>query len=181
MSLRFGSRKQLALFEGETLMRRSVRIALAAGCSRTIVVVPSRVPEIRHELSTMPVEIVENPDPQQGMSSSLKLAAHAAQRRSLLVVLADQPRVTSEHLRALIAVNAPIAVSLFNGTMGPPAFFGEQFVPLLLTVTGDHGGAEIIRAHRDQVVTVPFDAAAIDIDTEADLRRLESATTRSGR
>lgn len=181
LSLRFGRPKQLALFEGETLIHRAVRIALAAGCSRTIVIVPADSPEIRRELSSLAVEIMENSNPRAGMSSSMRLAAHAAADGPLLLTLADQPHVTSEHLRALIATQAPIAVTRFNGTTGPPAFFDERFLPLLLTLTGDHGAREIVRAHHDQVTEIPFDGAAVDIDTEDDLRDLESGGARSSR
>jgi CTP:molybdopterin cytidylyltransferase MocA len=41
---------------------------------------------------------------------------------------------------------------------------------------GDVGARQIIRAHRDQAIGVPFQDGAVDIDTPADYARLGSLT-----
>jgi len=85
----------------------------------------------------------------------------------VLITLCDQPLVTSDHLRALIDARAPIAATGYKGISGVPAFFAANFREELLALRGDSGARRVIDAHRDEVVTVPFEPAGFDVDTDA--------------
>src|SRR5688572_9932483 len=166
-SSRLGRPKQLLDYHGEALIVHAVRVALGAKCERTIVVWSDAAP-----LPRLPeVELIENTDWREGISSSIRaavLASDAAAR--LLFTLVDQPLVTSGHLRALVDTDAPIVATGYRGISGVPAVFGPEFRDELLALRGDRGARAVIEKHGAAIV--PFEAAAIDIDREEDYRKL---------
>jgi molybdenum cofactor cytidylyltransferase len=172
-SKRLGRPKQLVRFEGETLVARAARIA--SEVAPTIVVV---APELRKEcedrlqpvgrLKPARTRIIENPNAAEGMASSIRCGIEAT-TGDVIIMLCDQPYVTSDHLRALADAGAPIAATGYNGISGVPAFFTAKFRDELLALRGDAGARSVIEAHRDQVVTIPFEAAGFDVDTDAAL------------
>ena len=153
-SKRLGVPKQSIVWKGETLLERAVRIAREA--VGEVVVVTSE----------------NNPEAAEGMASSIRTGVREAGADArLLITLCDQPLVTADHLRALVAVDAPIVASGYSGTAGVPAVFAPRFGPDLLALRGDRGARSIIETHRAEAVVIPFEDAAIDIDTAEDLRK----------
>lgn len=163
-SARFGSPKQWQVLRGETLLARAVRVAREAGCEQVIAV-------LRPGDSIAGARVVENADAAEGVSTSIRAGILAAAGERVLIMLCDQPLITPEHLRSLMAIEAPIVASNYAGTIGVPAVFDARFAGELTALTGDRGARGVIEAHRAEVVTVPFEAAAVDIDTLEDLSR----------
>ena len=153
-STRLGRPKQSLIFRGETLLHHASRIAR----------------EVADE--TFVITRDENPDADEGIASSIRAGVAKAGDARILITVCDQPLVTAEHLRALLAVDAPIVASGYNGIAGVPAAFAPKFIPELLALRGDRGARAIIEAHRDEAVVVPFEDAGTDIDSPEDLRRL---------
>jgi molybdenum cofactor cytidylyltransferase len=144
-SRRLGRPKQNELYEGETLLDRATRIAREA--ADEVIVVTRAV----------------NPFADEGMASSIRVGvARAGSGSRILIMLCDQPRVTADHLRALIAVEAPIVATGYAGIAGVPAVFAPQFVPELLALRGDVGARSVIERHGAHVI--PFEDAAFDVD-----------------
>ena len=153
-SKRLGMPKQSVLWKGETLLARAERVAR----------------EVADEVIVVTRE--NNPDAAEGMASSIRAGVRAAgENARILITLCDQPLVTAEHLRALIATDAPIVATGYRGVAGVPAVFAPQFVPDLLALRGDRGARSIIEAHRAETAVIPFEDAALDIDTAEDLRQ----------
>lgn len=167
LSRRLGRPKQLLDFRGLPLIRHAALTALGAGCDETIVI--GSFPEA---LAGLPVTMLDNPDAAEGMSSSIRMAVRHADGARILLMLCDQPLVGSEQLRALIATNAGIVATAYDGTLGVPAIFAPRFADELLALRGDAGARAVIHAHRDEVIAVECESAAIDIDTAADYDRL---------
>ncbi len=161
-SKRLGRPKQLVEFEGEPLVVRASRTA--ARVAPAVVVIPLNAPAIRDALRG--ATIVENPDPGEGMASSIRCGV-AATEGDVLITLCDQPLVTADHLRALIDAHAPIAATGYHGIAGVPAFFAAQYRGELLALRGDVGARRVIEAHAAAAVTIPFEAAGSDVDTDA--------------
>lgn len=119
--------------------------------------------------------VVHNPDPSTGMAGSVKLGIECAKERgaeAVLIALADMPRVTSSHIYHLLdAAEGPEAVVASSDGVQPrpPALFGKNRFDYLLTLEGDMGARELVRAGK-HVVTTP--AELIDIDTPEDLEKL---------
>jgi CTP:molybdopterin cytidylyltransferase MocA len=154
-STRLGKSKQDVVFEGETLLQRAERIAR----------------EVADEVIVVTPQI--NPDAAEGIASSIRIGVHLSGTNArLLIMLCDQPLITAEHLRALIAINAPIVATGYAGIAGVPAVFAPEFASELLALHGDRGARVVIEADRELARVVAFEDAAVDIDTEEDLRRL---------
>ena len=139
---RFGSQKLLQPVRGEPLVRAAVDRVVAAGPEQTIVVVGHDAPGVRHALAGLPVTIVENPHPEQGLSSSLRagLAMVPSNAVAVLVTLGDQPIDRDEVFPALVARfggdEAPIVAPRYQGVQGLPVLFARAVFP------------ELERAHR---------------------------------
>ena len=180
-SSRFGRPKQLAIFQGEPLVRRIVSAAKDAGCAPIVVVVGADAAEITSGLAGLSVSIAEHPNWSNGLGSSIavgvKHATTIAPDLDAAILLAcDQPFVNAAILRQLIQLHLedgkPIVASAYAGTLGIPALFDRSCFADLLQLTGDSGAKRIIFARRTDVATFDFPAAAIDIDTAADYEKL---------
>lgn len=119
---------------------------------------------------------LHNPHPEYGLSSSLRIAAHAAVQAgatALIAMLADMPFVDAEHLGRIVAAfrhddTRPVFTRAVGGVAQPPALFPAAFFPTLQSLTGDKGA----RALAADATLIEIDAAhLLDIDTPADLDR----------
>ncbi len=176
---RFGSQKLLHPVRGEPLVRAAVDRVVAAGPEQTIVVVGHDGAAVRHALAGLPVTIVENPDPERGLSSSLRagLAMVPGNAVAVLVTLGDQPIDRDEILPALVARfggdDAPIVAPRYQGVQGLPVLFARSVFPELEQLTGDRGARSVVERDASRVAYVDFDfPMPRDVDTPADLEIL---------
>jgi molybdenum cofactor cytidylyltransferase len=176
---RFGRPKQLALYQGEPLVRRATRIAPAAGIEAVAVVLGSSAPEIAAVLED-DIVCLHNAAWIEGIASSIRTAVAWAEKRgapALVLLLCDQPLVEAKHVATLVTAwraGAPLAASVHGDTIGAPALFDARLFSELRSLRGDRGAASVFRARRD-VALIPCPEAATDIDTASDLEALELA------
>jgi len=177
-SSRMGRPKQLIVIGGESLIVRAVKTAIDASPAKVVIVLGANEAADRHAISEYEVTVVVNKQWQTGMGSSLKTAiAFVAQTHpeiiGAVVMLCDQPLITSAHIRQLVErsrkTGKPVVASWYQNSPGVPAYFHRSFFPNLLSIADDTGGKKIFYAYTDMLETIPFAGAAIDIDTEQDL------------
>ena len=159
-SRRFGSPKQLHVFEGETLLHRAARVA--SEVAETLVVLPPNAPLIREAIHGLAVRFVENANAAEGVASSIRAGVRVS-TGDMLLMTCDQPYITADHVRALAAAG-PLAASGYAETFGIPAFFAASYRPQLLSLRSDVGAKTLLLRHRDALNIVPFEPAAIDFD-----------------
>lgn len=177
-SSRFGRPKQLLPYLGRTLVEHAVRTALASGAAEVVVVVGAEGPEIRKRLQGLRVRIVTNEAWTEGMGGSIAKGVAALQTVDAVVVaLADQPRITPDHLRSLAEQTAasPRVASSYDGILGAPCAFARSEFLALLALKGEMGARHLIR--NGEVAVIEFAAANIDVDTPADYVALVPAPT----
>jgi CTP:molybdopterin cytidylyltransferase MocA len=177
-SQRFGSDKQSTLVAGVPMLTRAARLLLDAGFVMPIVVLGPRACEHRPLLAGLALRIVENPAAASGMASSLVASLDAAgDCDAIVITVCDQPAVTAAHLRALVGVwrstGSSIVASSYSGTRGVPALFAATHFPELRQLHGDRGAGPLLARHADSVHLIPLPGGELDIDTPADLTRLE--------
>ena len=172
-SRRLGHPKQLVPHGASTVVRETVRCALAA-CDPVAVVLGSSADEVALALDGLIVDLVANFEWQDGVATSIREAATWAQRvgvDALALFVCDQPRLTIAHVRVLVATHrasrAPVA-SRYAGVLGVPAVFVRAQLAALRELTGD-AGARTLLADDPSVVAVDWPDGAIDIDTASDL------------
>lgn len=173
-SSRLGEPKQLLVFEGETLLARTVRIARESQARPVIVVLGAWARECAETIAGQPVRIVQNPDWREGIASSIRagIANVPGETDAAVILLCDQPGMGAEQIDALIMSGRPIAACAHGGTAGPPAYFEKRFFPELLLLEGDKGAKALLARHADQAAVIDFPGGDCDVDTRADWERL---------
>lgn len=177
-SHRFGTPKQLARFGGESLLRRMVRVALAATPAGCVVVLGARASRVSRELSDLPVHPVINRRWRSGLGSSLAagIAALPADAPGALVLLADQAAIGPAELELLCAAwrAAPrsIVASRSGRIVGPPAIFPRRYFAELRRLRGDQGARDMLRDRAQPVIAMEIAAAVSDIDRPRDLDKV---------
>jgi len=120
---------------------------------------------------------VVNPKPELGLSSSLQLGIGAVPPgMAALVLLVDQPTLGAESIAAVLTARGtrPILAAESSGRLAPPVLLEPDAFPVVATLAGDIGLREVFRRNPDLVHAVSVPAHAPDIDTAADLARLEA-------
>ena len=175
---RFGGAKLLREYQGAPLVARALRLAEAACGARSLLVTGSDWRRVFDACAPLEGFLVRNDDWASGLGGSIAAAARAVagSADALLLLLADQPLITAEHLRTLISTwnGSPrhIAATAFAGTTGPPAIFPARYFPALAALSGDRGARPVLAAAGADVRAVLFEPAAVDVDRAEDLANL---------
>lgn len=175
MGSRMGCVKQLLSYHGKSLLQRSIENAQATGLS-VIVVLGAYINQIRPLVESYGVKYVINKQWRKGISTSIHAGIidaleHTPGLMGILIVLADQPLVTSDHLNSIIKLaenNSDIVATEYQGISGVPAYFPKKYLTELKKLKGDTGAMEFIKKWSEYVVGIPFPSAALDIDIEQD-------------
>jgi molybdenum cofactor cytidylyltransferase len=174
-SSRLGQPKQLVPFRGRPLIRVVVESALNSVCQPVVVVLGADADRIRPEIS-QEARAVENPEWIEGMASSIRRGVESieAQVDAVILMLCDQPLIDAEVLnRFAEKADAALVAAEYDGTIGVPALFGSEFFGELRALRGKEGAKKILLANAKQVVRIACREAALDIDTAADVQRLQ--------
>jgi molybdenum cofactor cytidylyltransferase len=180
-SARMGRNKLLFPISGETVLRRAVQRATAAGFDPVVVVLGHEADRAQAELAGLACRTVVNPDWTDGINRSLRtgLAALPPETTAAVVMLADMPLVTTEMLRTLIERwrdgTAPLVISDYDGVSAPPMLYGRALFPELLAMEGEGCGKQVVRRHREEAAAVAWPAAALaDLDVPEDYERVQA-------
>ena len=178
-SRRFGRSKQLEDFEGEPLVRRAAELAREVCGDRTVLVAGHESAAVIEAAGDAPRYLVVNERHADGIGGSIALVARAVSHvaDAVLLLFADQPLITAAHLRSLVdnwsGDDDEIMATAFSGTEGPPVLFPRGAFSALARLSGDRGARSVLEDPRFDVRTIPFEDAAVDIDTPTDLANLE--------
>lgn len=168
-----GPNKLLARFDGVPLVRRTVEIARASSASGVTVVTGHMAEEIAAALDGTGARLLDNPDYADGLSTSLKrgFAAAMADADGVLVLLADQPLLTSGDLDRMIDAFQPagvgsIVLATDEGRRANPVILSSAFAAAIATIEGDVGARAIVQSSTELVREVEIGrAASLDVDT----------------
>jgi len=175
---RYGSTKQLARIDGITLVQRSHDIAIEVCGSNTILVVGHDWQAVWEACQASEGFLVVNQEYDSGLGTSIAQAVRSVQHvaDAIVVLLADQVLITSEHARALVAAwngaHDQIVTTAYADTVGAPVLFPSGCFADLARLEGDSGGRQLLSDERFQVTEIVFEAAAVDIDTPDDLKQI---------
>ena len=181
-SSRLGRPKQLLAYNGQTLLRYSLQVALDSYAQPVIAVLGSDADKMKKETNDPGVQVVVNTEWQEGMASSIRCGIKAVTETSptvkgVIIMVCDQPFVTFRLLNELITAHQktgkPIVACGYENTFGPPVLFHQSLFNELLQLKGDIGARGIIKQHANEVEVVPFPDGAYDIDTEADYEKVK--------
>ena len=177
-SNRLGTPKQLLPVDGRPLVRHVVEAANASSCDAVAVILGAHAQRIEGAIGGLDVVMLPNTRWIEGMAASIRVGvawADAQDFDAVMIVVADQLRITRDHLDALVLAHRErnvISASKYCGVLGVPAVFPRSAFASLMALAGDRGARDVLRASSDDVAEVAWDDGAFDIDVPADLSRL---------
>jgi CTP:molybdopterin cytidylyltransferase MocA len=171
-----GQPKALLVHDRELLVERAVRTARAGGCGPAVVVLGAAAAEVQQQADLSDCVIAVNQEWETGMGSSLRagLAEVPPWCKAAVILLVDQPFVTSEAVRAVIDSGAEVAAATYQGRRGHPVLIAARHWPeVTASAVGDRGARDFLARHG--VVSVPCDGYDTDIDVPEDLKLLSGS------
>ena len=175
-STRLRSTKQLLPLHGRPLVLHAVDAARDAGIDEILVVVGHEADRVAAALPE-DVRAVANPEHRRGQSTSVRagLEALGPDVEAVVVLLADQPGVRPEDLRALVEAFregvGPVVRLRYADAPGP-ALLGREVWPEVRALVGDTGARTLLDAHPEWVHEIAVASPApADVDTQEDLDR----------
>jgi molybdenum cofactor cytidylyltransferase len=171
---RFGGTKQLVEIDGRPLVLHAVASLRDAGVDE-IVVVTGHDADAVEEVLPDDVRRIRNPSYREGQASSLGAGLHALHDDSeaAIVLMADQPGVEAEDVKALIdgfrATRARIVRLRYRNGPGP-ALLSREIYSEAGHLHGDSGARVLMASHPDWLRDVAIDRPSPrDIDRPDDL------------
>jgi molybdenum cofactor cytidylyltransferase len=186
-SSRMGEPKQLLRFEGETLLRRAVRVALETQYRPVVVVLGANADALREEIAPTDARIIINQAWAEGMSSSIRSGLLALETEAgneieaVILMLCDQPLIMSDSISRLVdayrARRTVLVASEYEvdgeKTRGVPALFSRALFSELAELRGAEGAKRIVTRHEAEAAFIAVPEAAFDVDTGDDYRALQ--------
>jgi molybdenum cofactor cytidylyltransferase len=176
---RFRKQKLVALFQGVPIVHYAAS-ALASATDSLVAVVGHEGPAVAEALRGLNAVIVENPDWELGMATSIKRGVEAIGPKCEAIVMAvgDQPELDPFVVRAVIArwreTGQPIVSASYRGVRGHPVLFARSVFPELLELHGDAGARLLIERTSERVTYVEVNSPMPpDVDTSGELEALE--------
>ena len=173
-SSRMGAPKALLQIDGETFIERIVTALHNGGLERIVVVLGFNAEKMRREIERLSVEIVVNPNYQQGQLSSLHAAVRHLQADTscdgMLVHLVDHPYIDPVLVRAMLQCfndsKKLIVVPRHQGKRGHPVIFARALFTELLDAPVDQGAKAVVNAHRDETLEIDTEDVGITLDID---------------
>lgn len=177
---RMGRLKQLLPYRGKTFLQHAIEQAANAGLSPVVVVTGAQAELVEESIRSERVEIVRNHAWPSGMGSSIAAGIRRVQDmdvEAVAILLADQPLVTAEHLRAMAGriSSSRIVAAAYSDTLGVPAFFRWEMFSALASLAPEAGASKLLRASHD-VYAYALPEAAVDVDRPEDFAAVSSAS-----
>ena len=175
---RFGAAKQLALLDGRPLLEHAVRAITAAPVGRVVVVLGSGADDVIAGVDLHGAEPHVCSRWEEGQAASLACGlAELPECEAVVVTLGDQPRVSPDAIRRVIAARSGSALAVratYRGDPGHPVLLEHELFDRMRDVTGDHGARNLLMSV--PVREVPCDdlGGGEDVDTPAELDALRA-------
>lgn len=176
---RVGLPKALVEIGGRYLLQHAVEALRKGGCSRIVVVLGAHADEVQARVALPDVEVIVNDRWADGLSTSFAAGLRACEKAAAVVVmLVDQPGITSQVIRRIIETSRDsersAVVATYGGAWRNPVLFKAcVFHEVVAAVHGDAGAKPWLQANAEKVETVEVGdiADATDVDNTADLLR----------
>lgn len=175
-SKRFGGNKLLTSIQGKPLYEHMLRKVDALSAFPTYIV--TGYEEIQKAAEEKKIHVVENRQPELGISHSLRLGLSTCLKENpeiqgVLFSVCDQPNLQLQTMLGLIrtAMLHPgkIVCSGHEGKSGNPVVWDKKFFEELMKLEGDSGGKVILEKRKEQCILLEAEAEELkDIDRKQD-------------
>ena len=185
-SSRLGRPKQLLTWGATNLLGHVLAQVRTWDLDEIWVVLGAGADEVQSAVDFAGVGLVENPEWEEGIASSLRAGLDALARNSraeaALIVLGDQPGVEPDVVGALLDHYKPgrtrAVVPKYRYVWGNPVLVDRSLWGRLMSLEGDHGAKKLLEAHPQWVTEVWFEQLPPrDVDTASDVEQLRPRST----
>lgn len=181
---RFGGPKQLAELDGVPLLEHSVRALTASPVGRVVVVLGALVEEVTARVDLHGAEPLTCGRWAEGQSASLACGlAELSDCEAVVVTLGDQPRISPDAIRRVIAARGGGAAAVratYWGAPGHPVLLESALFESFRNVTGDHGARNLLMSVPVREVPCEDLGGGEDVDTHAELDALRAGGPLTG-
>jgi molybdenum cofactor cytidylyltransferase len=175
---RFGGTKQLAWLGGRPLVEHALRAMAAAPVGRMVVVLGSGAQDVLSGVDLHGADPVICDRWQEGQSASLACGlAELEDAEAVVIILGDQPHVSPDAIRRVIAARGNGAAGVratYHGEPGHPVLLERRLFERLRDVSGDHGARNLLLSVPTRDVPCDDLGGGDDVDTPAQLDALRS-------
>lgn len=173
-SRRYGDDKRHACLPCGTPLWQAVLNNLSMSVKNiTLAVKPGESGYFQSHARVPLLRVVEVPEPERGMGSTISSSLEYIDSDKLLIVLADMPFVQASSFNQVCAAltSNDIVVPTFQSRRGHPVGFHRRYFSELSRLDGDSGGKVLLQKHANKVLELAVDDPGIlyDIDTRQDL------------
>jgi CTP:molybdopterin cytidylyltransferase MocA len=176
--IRFGGGKQLALLEGRPLLEYAVRAMTSAPVGRVIVVLGAEAERVLLGVDLHGAEPHVCERWSEGQSASLACGlAEMTDCEAVIVTLGDQPRISPDAIRRVIAARGGGAAAVratYGSAPGHPVLLERKLFGLLRNVSGDHGARNLLMSVQTREIPCDDLGNGTDVDTPAELDALRA-------
>ena len=180
-SSRLGSPKQLLPWGDTTLLGHVLDKVRELPFDEVFIVIGASGEEVLNTVHMDDAIVIENPEWEEGLASSLRVGLDAVLRLSRAdavgIFLGDQPDISDEVVNGLLAARGSTKrqaiVPKYRYVWGNPIVIERTLWPRLMSLQGDEGAKGLLQAHPEWVHEVWFEQRPPrDVDTRADFDEL---------
>ena len=174
-SSRLGEAKQVLVYQGQSLLERSIRLAFSV-CQEVLVCLGAEVEQTTKIIAKLQIEFpnlsyVSVERWEKGMGESLAVGLKAIEtEKDVLVLLCDLPFLTNAHMKNIISLANPerAIVASFQGVNSPPVLIPTALRPLFKNWSGDQGLGKFWRQNPMLCEIIHFSDKFRDVDGPED-------------
>jgi len=178
-SKRMGKPKLLLPFGEKTIIETIVETVVSSKVEKTLVILGSDRKKMEERIKNYPVKIVYNRDFRSGMLSSVQCGFRALPEdiRAVLVVLGDQPKISTIVINKLIdaykSSGKGIVLPVYKKERGHPVLIDVKYGEEVENLNPEIGLRGTVYNHPEDILEVEVETPSIfqDIDYESDYKR----------
>ena len=178
---RFGEQKLIYPLSSGTYILAKSASTLRKAISNCIAVVKNDTDEIAKILISLDYKLVINPNPENGIGSSIQCGVSNSKANAWIIALADMPFIQVETVNTIIEHlnnDEKIVAPLYKQQRGNPVGISSIYKDQLIQLKDDVGAKNILQKNKNNLKTFETDDPGVvqDIDRKQDLE-LYTATT----
>ncbi|WP_422103954.1 nucleotidyltransferase family protein [Winogradskyella sp.] len=177
-SSRMGVLKQLLPLQKTTLLEYVIKNVKLTDVDKVYCVIGAKAESIAPYLKKHQIEVIVNPNYQNGLSSSIKCGIERINREhidAILITLGDQPLIPPAYFNELIATykaqQRKIVATDYIGNFGVPIVIPKRYFSDLTELKGDQGAKEFLNSQGDNIIGLKTETL-FDVDTQEDYKEL---------
>jgi len=150
---RMGEPKTLLSYNGHSFLLNTFNLAQSVHPKGIVTVLGHYFDQMSAHCDIHKIPFILNDAYENGMSSSIQcgltyLLSHFPQINMVLILLADQPKINTEHISALLhkvrSSKTLMVCTSYSATYGVPAVFKKEYFHELLELKGEKGAKNLI-------------------------------------